>query len=964
MPEHGYSDNDLNDLYDIIDDAIASEKRKVLPAELEGVVTVPLSKRERRIVCGPVDTYGYLTVLSVDSSYYKELFNNIETFTTRVGDRYYLYFWVNESVPTKLLDKVDILGFGSYVPIPEEVIKPIPKEAWLRFKNREEFLEFINQLFHGKVEELKRTVVETIKTEKVDEKQETKPGTRVGYDKLFELNLIPKELKGLNILPAKTNKAPAIAWKEYQTKRYEGEYFITDTPAFVAICGFPIDPYGYLVVLDIDRAEIYEKFKDIETFTAKTVSGGYHLYFWVRDTPETKQFVSHRVDIKGFGSCIMLPFSFAVNKNGELKQYEVVKPIPKERWVVFNSYGEFEGFVKQRLGIIEETLDKIATKIEPSHEETRDLSDNDIRQIIQLISPYYIKGSRDLNVLYLTGYLRKAGISYSTAKKIVEILANGDEEYKNRLAVLERTYELRGAKLSPDELKGKTGLLELFIQLRGEDEAWKTIRELEKIIENGHKKHEKRFVRAETEYLKEAKKEEKLTILELAQLIGNRLLETFTIKTFYLPGDKEGEIYCYENGIYVPAEAEIKEAILKVIPQEHINRFCIRVRNEVIEWIKRNTMQKLVYEPLMIAFNNVLLDLEKYFLKDAPLKDCVEPLSPERVVFHKIPHTLPIERLDGVDGESFEALAERLAPNTTKAFKDWVGEKWLLLYEIIGYTLWLRYDLHKAIMLVGSGANGKSTYLRLIETIIGQKNKASMSLQDITEYKFAPAQLYRKLANIFPDLPKTILRNTGIFKALTGEDTITAHRKFRDPVEFTNYAKLLFSANELPEVHDTSEAFWRRWIVIEFPNKFAPNPKFFETLITEIPNVIVLALKAFKEVWKRTKFSFEETEEDYKHYWMYQSNSVYAFLYDMKNSGKLEFDTNAKTKTQELYDLYTKYCEDNEREALRKQQFTMEMERRGFKKITVRGERYYKGIKINSNDESRDTEQLEVDWAW
>ncbi len=53
---------------------------------------------------------------------------------------------------------------------------------------------------------------------------------------------------------------------------------------------------------------------------------------------------------------------------------------------------------------------------------------------------------------------------------------------------------------------------------------------------------------------------------------------------------------------------------------------------------------------------------------------------------------------------------------------------------------------------------------------------------------------------------------------LTGEDEICADRKFRDPTCSKNYTKLIFSADELPEVINQTYAFWRRWIVVEFPN--------------------------------------------------------------------------------------------------------------------------------------------------
>lgn len=246
-------------------------------------------------------------------------------------------------------------------------------------------------------------------------------------------------------------------------------------------------------------------------------------------------------------------------------------------------------------------------------------------------------------------------------------------------------------------------------------------------------------------------------------------------------------------------------------------------------------------------------------------------------MFHRIPHRLAIERLDKLEGllkysanliTNIDDLARELCPKTLKTFRDWVGNKWIILFEIIGYTLYPRYDLHKAVMLVGDGANGKSTYLRPVRTILSSLNVASIPLQILADERnrFVYSELYRKLANIYADLPKTSLTSTGRFKVLTGEDALTCDRKFRDPITFVNYPKLLFSANELPKVYDTSLAFWRRWTVIDFPNRFQIDQTFFERTFTEerVEGAIIVSLYSFRNVWIRKRFTFEESKNDYK----------------------------------------------------------------------------------------------------
>jgi len=376
--------------------------------------------------------------------------------------------------------------------------------------------------------------------------------------------------------------------------------------------------------------------------------------------------------------------------------------------------------------------------------------------------------------------------------------------------------------------------------------------------------------------------------------------------------------------------------------------------NEALSKIKRRTLTQLRYEPLEIAFTNGVFNWENY-LSTRNLQPSLEGPDPEKIVFHKIPHKLAVEKVRGLGGLGVEEPAQRLCPRALKAFRDWVGDKWILLFEIIGYTLYPRYDFNKAVMLVGEGRNGKSTYLKLIKKILGSQNVASIPLQDLVENRFAGADLYHKLANIYPDLPSRPLTQTGAFKILTGEDYACWDRKFRDRVCFTNYAKLLFSTNELPPVNDQTLAFWRRWLVIDFPNSFQDNPGFFEEAFTEdeVEGAIIVSLVAFRNVWLRRRFSFEESEADYKEKWFRETNSVYAFIKDLLD-GRLveslgvraEKDPESRVEASKLYEYYTKYCESEERNPVARRTFTEEMGRLGFQRVMIHGYPYYKGLRL------------------
>lgn len=144
-----------------------------------------------------------------------------------------------------------------------------------------------------------------------------------------------------------------------------------------------------------------------------------------------------------------------------------------------------------------------------------------------------------------------------------------------------------------------------------------------------------------------------------------------------------------------------------------------------------------------------------------------------------------------------------------------------LAWEIVASLMTPGTSIQKAILLLGDGANGKSTYLTGVQAFIGKSNVSAVPLHKLEADRFSVARLAGKLANICPDLPSGDLTSTSIFKALTGGDEMLAERKFQESFEIRPYARLVFSANYLPKSNDASGAFFRRWIVVPFERTFA-----------------------------------------------------------------------------------------------------------------------------------------------
>jgi putative DNA primase/helicase len=143
-----------------------------------------------------------------------------------------------------------------------------------------------------------------------------------------------------------------------------------------------------------------------------------------------------------------------------------------------------------------------------------------------------------------------------------------------------------------------------------------------------------------------------------------------------------------------------------------------------------------------------------------------------------------------------------------------------LAAQMIAFVMLPDPSIQKAILLIGSGGNGKSVWLRVVQRFLGSENYSTESLQRLEGNRFAVSSLQGKLANICADLPATDLKGSSVFKSVTGNDRLIAERKYHDAYDLSPYCKLIFSANNPPRTPDASEAFFQRWLVINFSRTF------------------------------------------------------------------------------------------------------------------------------------------------
>lgn len=284
--------------------------------------------------------------------------------------------------------------------------------------------------------------------------------------------------------------------------------------------------------------------------------------------------------------------------------------------------------------------------------------------------------------------------------------------------------------------------------------------------------------------------------------------------------------------------------------------------------------------------------------------------------------------------------------------------------QIFGYCLHRSSEYEKAIMLFGSGSNGKGVFIRLVEAFVGRGNVSNVPLQDLDNERFAAADLYGKMVNTFADLKSEKLSVTGMFKTLVSGDSVRAQRKYGQPFSFRNYAKMIFSTNKIPDSEDKSHAYYRRWVILPFEKVIEgeyKDTKFIDKLTTkdELSGLLNLALIALRQLHRDggfTDISVEKVRKKYEE----NANTVKAFLDDRcaKDLTAPEYFT----LTTDVYNEYLIFCKERNEKGLEMNVFGKKLAEEGIEKERIRyygGQREYcyVGIKLRSDlrDQNKST---------
>lgn len=365
-----------------------------------------------------------------------------------------------------------------------------------------------------------------------------------------------------------------------------------------------------------------------------------------------------------------------------------------------------------------------------------------------------------------------------------------------------------------------------------------------------------------------------------------------------------GHLHVYRDGSYVAGNRYIEGSMIRHIPILKSSQ-----RMEVMKYLDIITEEEKFVAPAeFIAFNNGIYNMNTGTLQD---------YDPEIVITNKIPWDY--------DPKAYSKIADHTLNKI--ACKD--KEIRSLLEEAIGYTFFRKNELSKAFILTGQKANGKSTFLDMVKTLLGPDNFSGLDLEELDE-RFSVAMMAGRLANIGDDISDEFLHGKSIatFKKIVSGNQVKAEFKGQDPFFFNPYVKLMFSANDIPRMKDKTGAVLRRLVIVPFNATFSPNDPDHDPWIgTKLKSeevmkyLIVLGLEGLKRVI--TNRGFTESEKVKKEVKEYEigNNPILLFIQER------EVEDIVNQPTNEVHRSYRVFCAENGYSEMSLQNFSKEINR-------------------------------------
>jgi putative DNA primase/helicase len=275
-----------------------------------------------------------------------------------------------------------------------------------------------------------------------------------------------------------------------------------------------------------------------------------------------------------------------------------------------------------------------------------------------------------------------------------------------------------------------------------------------------------------------------------------------------------------------------------------------------------------------------------------------------------------------------------------------------VLQQWFGYVISGRTDLHKILLMVGPTRGGKGAIARILTALIGRMNVAGPTLNSLAG-NFGLAPLIGKPLAVISDA-RFAGRDASVvverLLSISGEDTLTVDRKYRDQWTGKLPSRLHVLSNELPKLGDASTAIVGRIVLLLLSRSWLNKEDhgLEPALRAELPGILNWALTGLSElIANNNAFTRLASAEEAIIAMRDLASPVAAFVREQCQLGP-----DCRIAVDSLYGAFKSWAEDNGHSKRSKQTFGRDLRAAypSIQKIRSREgeERYHEYVGINT----------------
>ena len=291
---------------------------------------------------------------------------------------------------------------------------------------------------------------------------------------------------------------------------------------------------------------------------------------------------------------------------------------------------------------------------------------------------------------------------------------------------------------------------------------------------------------------------------------------------------------------------------------------------------------------------------------------------------------LPYDFDPAADCQTFKRVIETACPDAAD-----------FLQEFSGYALTVDTKHELAVWLYGPPGGGKSTFVLGLESMLGARS-GHLSLSDIERSTFALTNVIGRTLIQSTEQPALYVQASDKINSLISGETLSVDRKYKEPIQLTPRAKLLWAMNALPVLSDANNGLFRRVKIVKFPPVKDRDPAVKAAIPGEAAGILNWALTGLARLRDRGRFDCPQSVEDATATWKTDNDLAALFIDD-----RCEVGREYRCRSAELYTAYRAWCEDNgHRNIKSSKSVRLDFERLGFDHKRLPDTTYWFGVKV------------------